>query len=204
MRALAYNLYENNGVIKRDNIKIILKKLGQTERKTLRDAGVKFGRYHIFLYKLFKPSAVSFRIMLWKNFYQKYFELKPPVFGLNYFENNKNINKNFMLLCGFENFKNIFVRIDILERLFIMIFNANKENFDNKKEIKIIPDMLNLLGCNKSNFIKLLELMNYKTFEKEKEIYFKYSPSRKNLRQDKKNVNFSDNPFGKLASLNLK
>ena len=39
---------------------------------------------------------------------------------------------------------------------------------------------------------------------KEKEIYFKYSPSRKNLRQDKKNVNFSDNPFGKLASLNLK
>ena len=65
-----------------------------------------------------------------------------------------------MLLCGFEKFKNIFVRIDILERLFIMIFNVNKEDLDNKKEIKLIPEMLNLLGCNKSNFVKLLELMN--------------------------------------------
>jgi len=33
-----------------------------------------------------------------------------------------------MLLCGSDNFKNIFVRIDILERLFLMIFNSNKEN----------------------------------------------------------------------------
>jgi len=204
IRALAYNLYENNGVIKREDIKTTLNKLGQAERKILREAGVKFGRYHIFLYKLFKPSAVSFRIMLWKNFYQKFFDLKPPIFGLNFFENSKNINKNFMLLCGFENFKNIFVRIDILERLFIMIFNADRGDLDNKKEIKLIPEMLNLLGCNKSNFVQLLELMNYKTFEKDKEIYFKYSPSRKNFKKEKKSVNYSDNPFKKLASLNLK
>ena len=70
IRALAYNLYENNGVVKREEIKLILDKLGQTERKVLRDIGVKFGRYHIFLYKLFKPSSVSLRILLWKNFYQ--------------------------------------------------------------------------------------------------------------------------------------
>ena len=59
-----------------------------------------------------------------EKFYQKYLILKPPVFGLNFFENKKNINKDFMLLCGFENFDKIFVRIDILERLFIMIFNS--------------------------------------------------------------------------------
>ena len=39
----------------------------QKERKTLRDKGVKFGRYHIFLHKLFKPSVVSLRLILWKN-----------------------------------------------------------------------------------------------------------------------------------------
>ena len=39
-----------------------------------------------------------------------------------------------MLLCGFEKFDNIFVRIDILERLFLLIFNSEK---DNKKEIKV-------------------------------------------------------------------
>ena len=71
IRALAYQLYENNGVVKRDEVKYFLTKLGQEERKILRKIGVKFGRYHIFLFKLFKPNAVSLRIALWKNFHQK-------------------------------------------------------------------------------------------------------------------------------------
>ena len=70
-----------------------------------------------------------------------------------------------MLLCGFENFDNYFVRIDILERLFVQIINSNP---DKNKETKLVPEMLNLLGCNKQNFKKLIEKMNYKTFEKRK------------------------------------
>jgi hypothetical protein len=68
IRALAYQLYENNGVLKREKVLDYLKKLGQDERKVLRNLGVKFGRYHVFLFKLLKPEAVSLRILLWKNF----------------------------------------------------------------------------------------------------------------------------------------
>ncbi len=204
IRALAYNLYENNGVVKREKVKLILDKLGQEERKILREAGVKFGRYHIFLFKLFKPSSVSLRILLWKNFYQKYFTQVPPTFGLNFFENKKNINKDFMLLCGFENFKEVFVRIDILERLFIMIYNSKKDESVNKNEVKLVPEMLNLLGCGKDNFVKLLKYMNYKTFEKDKEIFFKYMPLKNNYRKNKTNIKISDSPFSKLAQLNIK
>ena len=89
IRALAYNLYENNGVVKRENVKKILENLNQEFRKILRESGVKFGRYHIFLFKLFKPSSVSLRILLWKNFYQKYNDLNPPVFGLNFLKVNQ-------------------------------------------------------------------------------------------------------------------
>ena len=96
IRALAYQLYENNGVIKRENVKDFIKKLNQDERKILRNLGVKFGRYHIFLYKLLKPSAVSLRIALWKNFHQKFFNLKPPTFGLNFLNTKKNTLK---ILC---------------------------------------------------------------------------------------------------------
>ena len=32
-----------------------------------------------------------------------------------------------MLLCGFENFDEYFVRIDILERLFVQIINTNPD-----------------------------------------------------------------------------
>ncbi len=204
VRALAYNLYENNGVVKRDKVKSILENLKQEERKILRETGVKFGRYHIFLYKLFKPSSVSMRILLWKNYYQKYHHLNPPVFGLNFFEDKKNTNKDFLLLCGFESFKNIFVRIDILERLFIMILNSNKDKFKNNKEIKLTPEMLNLLGCSKENFLKLLKNMNYKIFNKDNEVFFKYLPEKTAPKKRERKLYSSDNPFSKLINFNIK
>ena len=106
IRALSYQLYENNGVVKRENVIDYLNKLDQEERKNLRNIGVKFGRYHVYLYKLLKPEAVSLRLILWKNYHQKYFDFKPPKFGLNFLESKKSLNKNFMLICGFEKFDN--------------------------------------------------------------------------------------------------
>ena len=201
IRALAYQLYENNGVIKREHVSNLLNKLGQEERKILRELGVKFGRYHIFLYKLFKPNTVSLRISLWKNYHQKYFQLKPPTFGLNFLEQKNSDNKNFMLLCGFEKFDQFFIRIDILERLFVKIMNSNLEN---KNEIKLIPEMLNLLGCSKDNFIKLIQKMNYKTFEKNNETYFKYVPIKKFKKNYQFKSNKKDNPFIILKQMSFK
>ena len=201
IRALAYQLYENNGVIKREDVSNFLNNLGQTERRVLRELGVKFGRYHIFLYKLFKPNAVSLRIALWRNYHQKYFQLKPPKFGLNFLEHKNPENKNFMLLCGFEKFDQFFVRIDILERLFVKIMNSNTEN---KNEIKLIPEMLNLLGCSKDSFIKLIQKMNYKTFEKNDETYFKYAPIKKFNKNYKFKSNNKDNPFSVLKQMSFK
>ncbi len=199
IRALAYQLYENNGVVKRENAKDFIKKLVQDERKILRNMGVKFGRYHIFLFKLFKPGAVSLRIALWKNFHQKYFDLKPPTFGLNFLKENKKYSQDFMLLCGFEKFDNYFVRIDILERLFIKIIDQK-----NEKEIKLIPEMLNLLGCSKEDFLKLIKKMNYYSYEKNKETYFKYSPIKNTKKQFSSKVLKKENPFSILKNINFK
>jgi ATP-dependent RNA helicase SUPV3L1/SUV3 len=200
IKALAYQLYENNGVIKRDKVAEYLKKLGQEERKVLRDLGVKFGRYHVFLFRLLKPEAVSLRTLLWKNFHQKYFNLSPPTFGLNFLEDKNFNNKNFMLLCGFESFDQFFVRIDILERLFVQIINANP---DKKKEIKLIPEMLNLLGCSKDNFIKLIQNMKYKSYIKDKEIYFQYNPPKEKTKKIFKKKDTADSPFKVLKNINF-
>jgi ATP-dependent RNA helicase SUPV3L1/SUV3 len=162
--------------------------------------GVKFGRYHIFLHKLIKPEPVTIRTLLWKNYHQKYFKLNPPTFGLNFIEDNDNKNKNFMLLCGFEKFNNFFVRIDILERLFMQIINSGS---DEKNEIKLVPEMLNLLGCSKDNFKKLIQNMNYKVIEKDQDTFFKYTPQKRNKKSFNKSVN-KENPFGVLKNLNLR
>ena len=199
IKALAYQLYENNGVSKREKVAGYLNSLGQDERKILRDLGVKFGRYHIFLFKLLKPESVSLRILLWKNFHQNFFNLMPPTFGLNFLDDKNIKNNKFMLLCGFENFESYYVRIDILERLFVLIINSNP---DKEKEIKLVPEMLNLLGCSKDNFKKLIEKMDYKTSVRDNDIYFKYSPKKKSKKVSK-TIEHSNNPFKILKNINF-
>ncbi|MDC0898974.1 helicase-related protein [Candidatus Pelagibacter sp.] len=199
IKALAYQLYENNGVLKRENVSEFLKNLEQSDRKILRDLGVKFGRYHVFLHKLIKPEPVTIRTMLWKNYHQKYFKLKPPTFGLNFIDDSDNRNKSFMLLCGFEKFDNFFVRIDILERLFMLIINSGSEE---NKEIKLVPEMLNLLGCSKDNFKKLIIKMNYKVTEKNDEVFFRYFPKKKFKKTNEQKTK-KENPFGVLKNLNF-
>ena len=199
IKALAYQLYENNGVLKREQVSEYLKSLEQNDRKILRDLGVKFGRYHIYLHRLIKPEPVSLRTLLWKNFHQKFFNLKPPTFGLNFIDDKNIKDKNFMLLCGFEKFDNFFVRIDILERLFVQIINSSA---DKNKGIKVIPEMLNLLGCNKENFKKLINKMSYKTIEKNNEIFFKYIPKKK-IKRDFIKKDLKESPFKVLKNLNL-
>ena len=195
MRALVFQLYEKNGVIKRNEIDNIIKLIPAEERKKLWAMGIKIGRYHIYLPKMLKPKAVEFRISLWKIFYNLTNSLLIPKFGLNFII-DKNYEKEFLLLCGFEKFKEYFVRIDILEKLFIKILDNTKD-----RKFKINANMMNLLGCTKENFYRLMTHMNYKK-DKSVDTYI-FKGERKNI---KKFIKFDkeENPFKKLLSLNIK
>ena len=195
LRALIFQLYEKNGVIKRNEIDNIVKLIPAEERKKLWGMGIKIGRYHIYLPKMLKPKAVEFRISLWKIFYNLTNNEEIPKFGLNFLI-DKSYEKNFLLLCGFEKFKDYFVRIDILEKLFIKILDNSKD-----RKFKINAEMMNLLGCTKENFYKLMTYMDYKK-DKEIDTYiFKGEKKKKDkfIKFDKK-----ENPFKKLLSLNIK
>ena len=64
LRGLVFQLYENNGVVKRNKVEQIVKDIPTEERKKLWGMGIKIGRYHIYLPKMLKPKAVEFRIAL--------------------------------------------------------------------------------------------------------------------------------------------
>ena len=87
--------------------------------------GIKIGRYHIYLPKMLKPKAVEFRINLWKIFHNLSDQNTIPKSGLNFLSGIK-YERNF-LLCGFEKFKEFYVRIDILEKLFLKIIENTKD-----------------------------------------------------------------------------
>ena len=196
LRALAFRLYENNGVLKRKNIDEVVKLISKEERKKLWNMGIKIGRYHVFLPKVLKPRAVTLRTMLWKIHNNISSDIDIPKFGLN-FVINDNFNENFLLLCGFERFKDYFVRIDILEKLFINIIEKSVN-----RKFKIMPEMMNLLGCSKENFYKLIELMNYRK-SKETDFYYFAGDNKKNSQKIIKKKD-KTSPFSKLLALNIK
>ena len=195
LRGLVFQIYENNGVIKRNKVDQIVKSIPSDERKKLWGMGIKIGRYHIYLPKMLKPKAVEFRVNLWKIFNNLSAKNDIPQSGLN-FLTNKNLDRNFLLLCGFENFKEFFIRIDILEKLFVKIIENTKG-----KKFKINAEMMNLLGCSKENFYKLMSYMNYKKDKVVDTYVFQGEKKKKEklIKFDKK-----ANPFNKLLSLNIK
>ena len=198
---MAFQLYESNGVLKREKVKDIVNLISKEERKQFRQLGIKIGRYHIFLPRMLKPKAVSLRISLWKFHNDIMSDNKVPQSGLNFLvDEGSNFNSNFLLLCGFEKFKNFYVRVDILEKLFLKIIENTK-----KKDFQINADMMNLLGSTKENFYELLNLMNYKKKNKEKDIFF-YIGDKKNRKKTQfiSKINKKNNPFQKLMGLNLK
>ncbi len=195
IRALFFQLYENNGVIKRHKVDHILKLISPENRKIVWSEGIKIGRYHVYLPKMLKPKAVQFRITLWKLFYEMSKNYEIPRSGLNFLKDNK-FDKKFYLLCGFENFKGFFIRIDILEKLFINILNKTKD-----RKFKIDSEMMNLLGCSREDFSKLMISMNYKK-DNNLDTYRYIGETKKKDKVFK--LKNRPNPFKKLLSLNIK
>ena len=121
---------------------------------------------------MIRPNAIKFKSILWKC-YKSSKELNYPKFGLNFVNDFPNKNKEFLRICGFETFGKFIIRIDILERLFLEIISRSR-NYKFKLDSKI----LNLLGCNKEDFIKFIGYLNYKIIKNENDIEFKFTPKK--------------------------
>lgn len=195
IRGLCYQLFENNGVLKRENVNEIVKQINKEDRSILRKLGIKIGRYHIYQPRMVKPAAVIFKTILW-NCFHNLSDNKSPAFGLNFVKNFSNHDKEYLLICGFETFDNYIIRIDILERLFLKIISLSKNGL-----FELTSDILNLLGSTKEDFKELMKKMNYNYIEKEGKIFFKYSPKKFNSKISKKKV--SNNPFSELKKIKI-
>jgi ATP-dependent RNA helicase SUPV3L1/SUV3 len=195
IRGLCYQLFENNGVLKRENVNEIVKQINKEDRSILRKLGIKIGRYHIYQPRMVKPAAVIFKTILW-NCFHNLSDNKSPAFGLNFVKNFTNHDKEYLLICGFETFDNYIIRIDILERLFLKIISLSKNGL-----FELTSDILNLLGSTKEDFKELMKKMNYNYIEKEGKIFFKYSPKKFNSKISKKKI--SNNPFSELKKIKI-
>ena len=113
---------------------------------------------------------------------------------LTLLNNFPNKNKEFLRICGFETFGKFIIRIDILERLFVEIISRSK-NY----KFKLDSKLLNLLGCNKDDFIIFIKYLNYKIINNKNDIEFKFAPKK----EKRNNLKVKRNAFSILKKLKV-
>lgn len=173
---LADLLLANYGVIKRSAVVTDLQNLDQFERATLRQLGVRFGRFHVFLPHILKPGCIKILMML---FFLQHPEkgkdnseliLAQMLCGKTTIIRNVEIEDIFYKLSGYDIWNNYVIRVDITERLANYVQQALnwREGQDEKPQgayngcyFFVTPYVLSVLGVSYETGANIFKALGY-------------------------------------------
>lgn len=115
-RGLAFQLAENLGTLKRDDVSDLVRNMGQAERHPLRKMGVSFGETHILVPKLLKPKPTQLKTLLWAIANGKEPEA-PPTPGLTSVPLLEWRDDAWWLAAGFLRAGRQAYRLDVVQRI---------------------------------------------------------------------------------------
>lgn len=177
-RGLAFRLSENNGILARSDIADDVKALDQETRAGLRQLGVRFGAFHIFVPQLLKPAPSKLLVDLFA-LHKGETELpgreEIPAMsaaGRTSVPVDTAFQPDIYEMVGFKVCGKRAVRIDILERLADLIrpLMAWKPGGQTEKPqgavdgpgFTVTVDMTSLLGCAGEDFSEVLKSLGYR------------------------------------------
>ncbi|MDP7600335.1 MAG: helicase-related protein, partial [Rhodospirillales bacterium] len=156
VRGLVFQLVECGGVLNKRQAAKQLKALEKKDYGALHHLGIKLGRREIFFPPLLRPKPAGLSALLWaiKNDIKPLPEVPPP--GRVSVPYDTDVPFDFMQAAGFRQAGNLFVRIDILERLLGMLKSrAVKGPFAAEAEL------LNLLGCSAEDAVGVFKSLGF-------------------------------------------
>ncbi|WP_300296770.1 helicase-related protein [Ferrovibrio sp.] len=115
-RGLAFQLAENLGALKRDDVSDLVRHMGQAERHPLRKMGVTFGETHILVPKLLKPKPTQLKTLLWA-VHQGVTPEAPPTPGLTSLPILEWRDDAWWLAAGFLRAGRQAFRLDVVQRI---------------------------------------------------------------------------------------
>jgi ATP-dependent RNA helicase SUPV3L1/SUV3 len=177
-RGVAFQLVEAFGVLERQKVAEEVKGLDQPTRATLRQHGVRFGAYHIYLPALLKPAPRGLSLLLWslKNggLQQNGITDLPALAasGRTSIPVDAEISKPLYRLVGYRVCGSRAIRVDILERLADLIRPALSWRaggpgekpagaFDGRGFTTTVA-MTSLVGCAGEDFAAILRALGYR------------------------------------------
>lgn len=169
-KGFAFVLLENYGSVDRSDHFAAIKALEQDARKQLREAGVVFGQYNIYLRDMLKPKPAALLGLLVA--YGAGGDKKPfiPFAGMTSIANegdmaSDNFTKQALSLAGYRACGPRIVRFDIVNRLAALIRQAQTEA--GGREFQVMQEMLALMGCTMSEVEGVLRSLGYQSETKE-------------------------------------
>ena len=177
-RGIAFRLVENFGTLRRDAIADELKALEQQERASLRQHGVRFGAFNIYVPSLLKPAAADLLTLLWalhsgRDHGISLDALPPrPQQGLTSVEADRLVPEAYWRVAGFHLAGQRAVRIDMLERLadLIRVRVAYRPGGEQQAPsgatgdggFRVVPDLMSVVGCSGEDFASILKSFGFK------------------------------------------
>ena len=161
-RGIAWRLVENFGATSRTQFGDDLKALEQKERAKLRNLGMRFGEYTLFMPALLKPAPAAMATLLWALWNDKDpTGFIPPKAGLVSTPLDEAIPHAYYYASGYRPSGKRAVRIDMLERLAGEIRQA-REKGDRREGFEATSQMMSLVGCSGEEFEAILISLNFR------------------------------------------
>ncbi|MEE2953301.1 MAG: helicase-related protein [Pseudomonadota bacterium] len=181
-KGIAFQLYENFGLLQRREVSETVRGLDQQSRAALRRLGVRFGAYHIFVPALIKPAPAGLVTLLWA--VHKDAKDRPGygevpgllATGRTSAVADTSFDPVFYGLAGYRLLGRRAVRIDILERLADLIRPAlswkpgegkRPEGGYNGGQFLVTPPMMSILGATAEDMEEILKGLGYRAEPKD-------------------------------------
>ena len=178
-RGLAYQLTENLGVLRRGAASEEIKALDQASRAQLRQYGVRFGAFNVYIPALLKPAAADLALLLWVlhsgRDHGLDVETLPvrPQQGLTSVEAGRLIPEPYWRAAGFHVAGVRAVRIDMLERLSDLIrariafrpaegAAAAPTGSTGDGGFRAVPELMSVVGCSGEEFASILSALGFR------------------------------------------
>ena len=195
-RGIAFQLVEGLGSLSRRSAQSLAGAIGPEDRRTLRRFGVRIGSESVFLPALVKPKASRLRALLWA-VHGDHPVRPPPPPGLNWVPTQRDVEAAFYEACGYRPIAGRAVRIDILDRLSVLLIRESR-----KGPISLSHEILSLLGMPAEQASAVIRALDYREEKADDGPRFvRASPRQRGKATRRKSKPTRGSPFEKLRGL---
>jgi ATP-dependent RNA helicase SUPV3L1/SUV3 len=178
-RGLAFRLTETLGVLRRNEVAAEIKQLDQSARSQLRQYGVRFGVFNIYIPALLKPAAAELLLLLWSLHFGRDHGIDSdalparPQQGLTSVEADAGVPEPYWHAAGFQIAGTRAVRIDMLERLSDLIRSrvtwrpteggqTAPSGATGDGGFRVASELMSVVGCSGEDFASILQALGFR------------------------------------------